>query len=871
MKRAKKKQASWGIHVVALAAAAVLIGFVGVNIHEILRAQTVHTVTACQTINQSGTYVLQNNITVTNNNTCFIIQASDVIFDGNGKTISSSTTVVDIDDFYGNQNAYTNVTVRNVVSDDHLRVFGDLIHDVTFEQNTVRGIDVLGSDDVTVQNNTIGNGGIHINIADRAGWYVYRPIIQNNTISGGSTDVKILLEINGGRSHPCPQTNAVVTNNTITNVRNDPPPEATASVRFICAAGTRFQNNSIHGTGTTIGLYMRDEADNGLITNNTFWTNAEEAIRIASGNVDKTFPSNNIFRDNIFRSDTGPTLFFQGMGKNNVFQNNIFWGHGGDWSFIGGAGGNVWDHNTFYITGAERFTTLGYRSGPPNDTWTNNIFDYNNSSVFGYDGWGNLRYSGDYNLFHNRGGVAGFGGFGATLAAWRTTTGSDAHSIEGSPMFMDTVNGNFHLQAGSPAIGSGSNGSDIGAQPFTVPACEETWAYDPWSSCTNHIQTRTASDENACGTTAYRLPLSRSCDTTAPSVGITGPTSGGTVNGTTSVTATATDDLQVRGVQFQLDGADLGGEDITSPYSVPWDTTLVADGVHTLTAIARDPSDNSTTSTSVSVTTNNGIICLEDWESTPCSPWSSCVNGTQTRTCTDANDCGTISHRPALTQSCSVNALSCGVACQGCAGNNILATACSTPRRGCDGTNSIEDVRISRTSAPLGTTMTVEIDYSCFAANPPEDNVSLWYHNGTSWNLIEHWPAGLTGCDQTSDGVDGTVTTSFTVNGAAGNQYVRAILAAGSQVSDPLSNSSSCPDIRWGNIDDMAFTATAISCIEDWDSVPCSAWSSCVNGSQSRTCTDSNQCGTTNDQPALTQACVVDVTAPNKIQDLRGS
>ena len=41
-------------------------------------------------------------------------------------------------------------------------------------------------------------------------------------------------------------------------------------------------------------------------------------------------------------------------------------------------------------------------------------------------------------------------------------------------------------------------------------------------------------------------------------------------------------------MQFKLDGAPLGAEDTTAPYEVTWDTATVANGAHTLTAVARD-------------------------------------------------------------------------------------------------------------------------------------------------------------------------------------------------------------------------------------------------------------------------------------------
>ena len=71
------------------------------------------------------------------------------------------------------------------------------------------------------------------------------------------------------------------------------------------------------------------------------------------------------------------------------------------------------------------------------------------------------------------------------------------------------------------------------------------------------------------------------------------------------MTATASDNDSVVGVQFRLDGANLGAEDTASPYSVSWDTRSVANGAHTLTAVARDGAGNIATSANVAVTVTN--------------------------------------------------------------------------------------------------------------------------------------------------------------------------------------------------------------------------------------------------------------------------
>jgi fibronectin type 3 domain-containing protein len=94
-------------------------------------------------------------------------------------------------------------------------------------------------------------------------------------------------------------------------------------------------------------------------------------------------------------------------------------------------------------------------------------------------------------------------------------------------------------------------------------------------------------------------------DTTPPTVSITAPSAGATVAGTTTITANAADNGAVAGVQFKVDGTNVGSEDTTSPYSVSWDTFSAGNGSHTITAVARDGAGNTTTSAGVTVTVSN--------------------------------------------------------------------------------------------------------------------------------------------------------------------------------------------------------------------------------------------------------------------------
>ena len=93
-------------------------------------------------------------------------------------------------------------------------------------------------------------------------------------------------------------------------------------------------------------------------------------------------------------------------------------------------------------------------------------------------------------------------------------------------------------------------------------------------------------------------------ETTPPTVSFTVPTTGSTVAGSVLVVADAMDNVAVAGVQFRVDDVNLGQEDTAFPYSISWDTTGVSNGQHTLTAVARDSSNNIGVS-SITVTSNN--------------------------------------------------------------------------------------------------------------------------------------------------------------------------------------------------------------------------------------------------------------------------
>lgn len=93
-------------------------------------------------------------------------------------------------------------------------------------------------------------------------------------------------------------------------------------------------------------------------------------------------------------------------------------------------------------------------------------------------------------------------------------------------------------------------------------------------------------------------------DTTAPTTSITAPSNAATVSGTTTVTASASDNVGVTKVEFYLDNA-LQSTSTASPYQWSWNTTTAANGTHVLNSKAYDAAGNVGTSANVTVTVSN--------------------------------------------------------------------------------------------------------------------------------------------------------------------------------------------------------------------------------------------------------------------------
>lgn len=89
---------------------------------------------------------------------------------------------------------------------------------------------------------------------------------------------------------------------------------------------------------------------------------------------------------------------------------------------------------------------------------------------------------------------------------------------------------------------------------------------------------------------------------TAPTVQITSPTDGAEVSGTLTIAATASAPSGVRGVEFLIDGISIG-TDSDAPYSASYNSSLLANGNHTVTATVTSV-NGATASNQISIQVN---------------------------------------------------------------------------------------------------------------------------------------------------------------------------------------------------------------------------------------------------------------------------
>jgi hypothetical protein len=140
------------------------------------------------------------------------------------------------------------------------------------------------------------------------------------------------------------------------------------------------------------------------------------------------------------------------------------------------------------------------------------------------------------------------------------------------------------------------------SDPADHPGVLSYWLTD------RHVDNGADPNENDGRIFELGIPGATAPPDAPPSVSVTQPASGANIAGTVTVAATASDDVGVTSVRFRVGTTDIGTDTNGSDgWSVSWDTNSVANGSHSLTAVATDTAGNTSAAAPVPVTVSNAV------------------------------------------------------------------------------------------------------------------------------------------------------------------------------------------------------------------------------------------------------------------------
>jgi hypothetical protein len=229
---------------------------------------------------------------------------------------------------------------------------------------------------------------------------------------------------------------------------------STACHNAIAQPGYGMPSQASYITGS--GIWADTIGTGWIVRNNTTCGNNERGIDIDADNY--AFVYGNVSYSNLESGIIAYADASSSMTGHQIF-NNTVWGNktgivmqGPDaGETIGGCESNHVQNNISYdSTNYDFQANVGCEN--PGSDGSGNIYTYNafGGAAANFILWGNLQYS--------------------AYADWETATGNCgtigcAHSMESDPMLVDASGALFSLQSGSPAIGAGVGGGDLGAVP----------------------------------------------------------------------------------------------------------------------------------------------------------------------------------------------------------------------------------------------------------------------------------------------------------------------------------------------------------------------------------------------------------------------
>ncbi len=190
------------------------------------------------------------------------------------------------------------------------------------------------------------------------------------------------------------------------------------------------------------------------------------------------------------------------------------------------------------------------------------------------------------------------------------TTPNNNATLSGSAALISaSAQDNVGVTSVQFTLGNTNLGPEDTVAPFTI-----TW---DTTTIIDGAYILTAIARDAAGNTTTATPVSITVtntippDTTPPTISLTEPTNDVTLQGTAvALSAAAQDNVSIASVTFTLDGTTLT-TDTSAPYGTLWNTTQSPNGMHTLTASARDLEGNTATTPVVTAIVNN-VVSVTD-------------------------------------------------------------------------------------------------------------------------------------------------------------------------------------------------------------------------------------------------------------------
>jgi outer membrane protein assembly factor BamB len=169
--------------------------------------------------------------------------------------------------------------------------------------------------------------------------------------------------------------------------------------------------------------------------------------------------------------------------------------------------------------------------------------------------------------------------------------------------------GDGKLYAFDAAGSTGCSGSPKTCQPLsTFVVAPPSSSVNSSPAVSNGVVYIGSADTNLQVGLLYAFGLEK----VPPTTSVVVPSDGATVSGTTTLDASASDNVKVSKVEFRLTGGSLNNALIgvvhtpsNAGWIVRWDTTTVPNGVYTLNSVAYDPAGNSGRSPDISITVQN--------------------------------------------------------------------------------------------------------------------------------------------------------------------------------------------------------------------------------------------------------------------------